>query len=150
MDNFDEAKAEAVPSPESASENEPSHVEGSTTTPSSSPQGALLDPEEPDASHGMPAEDGAAQIALSHDTEDATEHQAKSSDADLIYVDYATSATLRYSETMLFYLTLSEAIAAWLALPNDVKRIASITTNEIGGARYEGWEIYRLWGHWNS
>jgi len=52
---------------------------------------------------------------------------------------------------MAIYLTLREAIAAWLALPNEIKKDASIKTDEnSGGSRYQGWEIYRLWEHWNS
>jgi hypothetical protein len=63
-----------------------------------------------------------------------------------IYVDDSVPATLRYSETSVNYPTLSEAITAWLALLPEVKKDASITTDENGGPCYRGWEIYRLWG----
>ena len=67
----------------------------------------------------------------------------------MIYVDYSVPATLRYAETTVSYSSLREATTAWLALPNEIKKEASITTNENGGV-YCGWEIYRLWGRWDS
>lgn len=76
--------------------------------------------------------------------------EAQPAPSDTIYVDYSVPATLRYSETMAFYLTLREAITAWLALSNEGNKVASITTNEGSGAQYQGWEIYRLWGRWDS
>lgn len=67
-----------------------------------------------------------------------------------IYVDYSTPAVLSYSETVTIHRNLQEAITAWLALPNDFKIDALITTNENGESRHQGWEIYRLWGRWDS
>lgn len=92
--------------------------------------------------------DDAAQIVARRASE--VEKQPVLSDTRVIYVDYAVPATLSYSETVVIYLTLREAITAWLALSNEVKKDASITTNENGGARYTGWEIYRLWGRWDT
>jgi len=104
-------------------------------------------------SHGTPpsiGDDAGKTIAgFSSGTENETEQQPKPSEASTIYVDYSVPATLRYSETSVFYLTLREAITAWLALPNETKKDASIATNENSGAHYYGWEIYRLWGRWN-
>jgi hypothetical protein len=77
------------------------------------------------------------------------EKQQQPSDTDMFYVDYSEPAALRSSGTMAFHLTLREAIAAWLALPNEIKKGASITTTE-GSRSYQGWEIYRLWGRWDA
>jgi hypothetical protein len=77
------------------------------------------------------------------------ENQQQPSDTSMLYVDYSEPASLRSSETMAFYLTLREAIAAWLALPNEIKKDASITTTK-SGTSYHGWEIYRLWGRWDA
>ncbi len=79
------------------------------------------------------------------------EKQQQPSDTSMLYVDYSEPASLRSSETMAFYLTLREAITAWLALPNEIKKDASITTtNEGRSSSYQGWEIYRLWGRWDT
>jgi hypothetical protein len=82
--------------------------------------------------------------------ESEVERHSGSSGMSFIYVDYSVPAVLSYSETVTIHPNLREAIAAWLSLPNDLKRDALITTNENGEARYQGWEIYRLWGHWDS
>jgi hypothetical protein len=67
------------------------------------------------------------------------------SSAGTIYVNDSAPATLHLAETSAVYSTLREARAAWLALPHNVKKDASITTDENGGACYRGWEMYRLW-----
>lgn len=68
------------------------------------------------------------------------------SETGAIYVDHSVPATLHYSEGSAAYPTLREAIAAWLALPPETKKEASITTDQNAGACYRGWDIYRLWG----
>lgn len=78
--------------------------------------------------------------------EDEAEKRSGPPDRSAIYVDDSVPATLQYSETSAAYPTLREAITAWLALPPQTKRDASITTDRSGGACYRGWEIYRLWG----
>lgn len=78
-------------------------------------------------------------------TEGEVEKEIGPSDTGAIYVDVTVPAVLRCSETSAAYPTLQEAITAWLALPLNVKKDASITTDEHGGARYHSWEIYRLW-----
>ena len=78
--------------------------------------------------------------------EDRAEKQSGPPDMSAIYVDDSVPATLRYSETSEAYPTLRQARSAWLALPLEAKKDASITTDETGGACYRGWEIYRLWG----
>jgi len=96
--------------------------------------------------------DDAAQIAALPAGEDKSEveHQSESSDRRLIYVDYSTPAVLSHSETITIHCNLREAITAWLLLPNGTKEDASITTSGNGESRYQGWEIYRLWGRWDS
>lgn len=97
------------------------------------------------------AGDDAAQIATPlGGGERQAENRSEQSDTSFIYVDYSAPATLSYSETVQIYRNLREAITAWLALPNEIKSDASITTNENGELRYRGWEIYRLWGRWDS
>ena len=78
-------------------------------------------------------------------TEGEVEKAIGPSDMGAIYVDISVPAVLRCSETLVAYPTLQDARTAWLALPLNVKKDASITTDERGGARYHSWEIYRLW-----
>jgi hypothetical protein len=132
--------------------NGPSHLTELALTTPENPQETPPPFGDHTLSHGMPfsADDYLAQGTLNGGTENDAKKQPDPADASLIYVDYSVPAVLRYSETMAIYLTLREAIAAWLALPNEIKKDALITTAENGGdSRYRGWEIYRLWGHWN-
>ena len=76
--------------------------------------------------------------------ENETEKQAAPPDRSAIYVDESAPATLRYSETLVIYPTLREARDAWLALPPEIKKDALVTI-QPNGARYHGWEVYRLW-----
>jgi len=78
-------------------------------------------------------------------TESDADKEIGPSETGAIYVDVSVPAVLRCSEALVAYPTLREAITAWLALPLNVKKNASITTDEHGGARYHSWEIYRLW-----
>lgn len=142
------SKSEPVPT------NGLSNLTELTLTTPESPQETLRPfGDDPTLSHGMPfsADDYLAQGTLNGGTENDAKKQSDPADVSLIYVDYSVPAVLRYSETMAIHLTLREAIAAWLALPNEIKKDALITTAENGGdSRYRGWEIYRLWGHWSS
>lgn len=101
--------------------------------------------ESPQAAPSPPVESPASAAEIK------AEEQQQPSDTSMLYVDYSKPATLRSSETMAFYLTLREAITAWLGLPNEIKKDASITTTAEGGSSsYQGWEIYRLWGRWDA
>jgi hypothetical protein len=77
--------------------------------------------------------------------EGEVEEESGPSNPGAIYVDVSVPAVLRCSETVVAYPTLQEARTAWLALPLNVKKDASITTDERGGACYHSWEIYQLW-----
>lgn len=78
--------------------------------------------------------------------EDEPEKRSGPPDRTAIYVDDSVPATLTYSDTSVTYPTLREAITAWLTSHPEIKKDASIATDENGGACYRGWEIYRLWG----
>jgi hypothetical protein len=82
-------------------------------------------------------------------TESEIGKQAESSGTSMIYVDYSAPATLHYSGTSASHPTLREAVIAWQTLPHEVKRDASIQS-DMDGALYRGWEVYRLWGRWES
>jgi hypothetical protein len=81
----------------------------------------------------MRADSGAAECARTDDMEDEAGKQPRP-DMSPIFVDDSVRATLRYSEASVNYPTLREARAAWLALHPDVKKNASITTQEEQGA----------------
>ena len=77
--------------------------------------------------------------------EDEPENQLGSHSRSLIYVDGSVPATLCLSGDSVSYATLREAVTAWLALPQEIKKDASIITAGDDGAHYRGWDIYRLW-----
>ncbi len=68
-----------------------------------------------------------------------------SDDAAKIFVDDSVPATLHYSGKSVPCLTLQEAVIAWGALADEIKKDASIKVDEKDGPNYHGWEIDRLW-----
>lgn len=75
----------------------------------------------------------------------SSEKHPEPASTGVIYVNGSLPASLVCSEKSVSCGTLEQAIIAWLALPNDHKRDASIKVEEKDGALYRGWEIYRLW-----
>lgn len=59
-----------------------------------------------------------------------------------IYVDDSVPAILRYSRKSVSCLTLQEAVIEWHKLPDEIKRDATIKTEDD---LYRGWEIDRFW-----
>jgi hypothetical protein len=138
-DNAGSRSVAAVPAAAATSDGSPDLVAWVRRT--------LESPEERPGRVSSSAEDDAGQrtTAVAGSERTTVEDQPEPSGTSLIYVEYSTPAVLNYSETATIHRNLREAIIAWLALPNGIKKSASITTGQNGEARYQGWEIYRLW-----
>jgi hypothetical protein len=61
-----------------------------------------------------------------------------------IYVDHTLPATLRHADGAVDCHTLEEAVLAWMRLPEEERKQASIKVNAVGGPIYTAAEIDRL------